>query len=140
MSHPRPRRARFRSPARIAAALLLALASAAGCARLGPLAARSDGALVRDAARLAPADEAGPGSLAVEALRVRLARAGQRFSISLYRPQATPGPLAAVVFLPGLLAPADQYESTARALASRGFLVAIRDRYGPFLSDRGLAA
>jgi dienelactone hydrolase len=48
--------------------------------------------------------------------------------------------LASVVFLPAYLTGEDQYESIARALASRGFLVAVHGRFGPFVSDHEMAA
>jgi len=116
----------------------MTLASVGACASAGPLGGDT---LARDAALLAHGDEAGPGELDVDASRLALTRAGRHFGVSLYRPRAAlPGLRPAVVFLPGFLAPADQYESTARALASRGFLVAVRSRYGPFVSDRALSA
>jgi dienelactone hydrolase len=44
-----------------------------------------------------------------------------------------------VVLLPGVMASDDQYESYARALASRGFVVALRDWYSYFRDDTDLA-
>lgn len=40
-----------------------------------------------------------------------------------------------MIFLPGRFAPEEQYESYARALASHGFVVAVRGRYGWFYPD-----
>jgi pimeloyl-ACP methyl ester carboxylesterase len=95
--------------------------------------------LARDAAGLAPNDPAGPGPLGVEAQGLILEQRAERFPVALYRPHDLAAPLPAVVFLPGYLAPEDQYESYARALASRGFLVAVSGRVDPFASDRGVA-
>ena len=58
--------------------------------------------------------------------------------VVIYRPSDLSGPLPAVVFLPGRVAPESQYESYARALASRGFVVAVRGWYSPLLSDEEL--
>lgn len=126
-------------PAPVALALLLAFANALGCALLGP-SGTGEGALARDAALLAPGDLAGPGSFVVDARKLTLTEKGRRTSVFVYRPRALGGLLPGVVFLPGLLAPAGQYQSIGRALASRGFVVAIRTRYGFFVSDRELAA
>lgn len=60
------------------------------------------------------------------------------FDIDLFAPSSPA--VAAVVFLPGFLAPARQYESYARGLADAGIAVAIRERYGPLRSDRELAS
>jgi dienelactone hydrolase len=58
----------------------------------------------------------------------------------LYRPREQSRPAPAVVFLPGRVAPESQYEGYARALASRGFVVAVRGWYSPMESDRELAS
>ncbi|WAK03822.1 hypothetical protein LZ558_08570 [Methylobacter sp. YRD-M1] len=64
---------------------------------------------------------------------------GESLEIALYKPTHPQTPAPAVVFLPGRMAPDDQYESYARALASRGFVVAVRSWYSLFRSDLELA-
>jgi len=140
--HRRPALSLHR-PAR-SAAVVLGLAVAGGifgacAARLGPLGPGLDGVLARDAAGLAPGDAAAPGPFRVDARGLRVPRPGRDAPVALYRPGARSGLSPAVVFLPGYLAPEDQYESIGRALASRGFLVAVRGRFGPFVSDREMA-
>ena len=111
--------------------LTLALAS---CMRFGPLGDGPGSALSRDASRLAKTDlaSAGPERVTGEGLDLG------RVSIALYRPTQLHGRAPAVVFLPGLMAPEWQYESYARDLASRGFVVAVRGGYGPFQSEVAL--
>ena len=118
-----------------------ALATIVGlaCARLGPLGSGPDDTFARDAARLAAGDEAGPGPFRVDARGVLATRPEGRFPVALYRPRGRGGLLPAVVFLPGYLVPERQYESIGRALASRGFVVAVRGRFGPLVSDREMA-
>ena len=137
--HLHIRIARVVQASAFACALGLAAATGSGCARIGPLGAAPDGALARDAARLAPGDEAAPGPLQVTARGLFIEQPGGRFPVALYRPQDLGDGLPAVVFLPGYLAPEDQYESLARTLASRGFLVAVRGRFGPFVTDHEMA-
>src|SRR4029077_4636457 len=97
----------------------------------GPLGEGPGSALARDATHLATTDlaSAGPERVTGEALDIG------RVSIALYRPTLLGGRAPAVVFLPGLMAPEWQYESYARDLASRGFVVAVRGGYGPFQSE-----
>jgi dienelactone hydrolase len=136
-SHARPLR---RVGLCVVVVLLAAtLGPVAGCARLGPIGPGLDGALWRDAPELAPGDAAGPGPLRVGAGGLSVERGGHRFDVVLYRPMNVSGPLPAVVFLPGYLAPEIQYESYARALASRGFLVAVHGRFPVFVSDDEVA-
>src|SRR5262249_34933299 len=61
------------------------------------------------------------------------------FPVVVYRPAMQRGPLPAVVFLPARSAPEWQYESYGRALASRGFVVAVRGWYSFFRTDPELA-
>jgi dienelactone hydrolase len=106
----------------------------AGAVRMGPLAPGPGETLARDACRLRGDDAAAPGPQRVSAAGVDLGP----FSAVVYRPEQLSGRAPAVVFLPGLMAPEKQYESYARALASRGFVVAVRGGYGPFTSDADL--
>lgn len=64
---------------------------------------------------------------------------GENFSVALFHPANSPALAPVIVFLPGRMAPDDQYESSARALASRGFIVAVRGWYSLFTSDIELA-
>ena len=82
----------------------------------------------------------GPGPLVVDAVGVSVDDGENSFDAVLYRPVGVPGLLPAVVFLPGYLAPEDQYEGYGRALASHGFLVAVHGRFSPFVSDEEAAA
>lgn len=105
--------------------------SSQGCARYGRLASGLGEVLQRDLAQ-ACSDELGlPGAAEVQAEGLAL----PRFPIVLYRPREIVGRAPAVVFLPGRFAPEEQYESYARALASRGFVVAVRGRYSWFYGD-----
>ncbi|HLM76747.1 MAG TPA: prolyl oligopeptidase family serine peptidase [Polyangiaceae bacterium] len=113
--------------------------SGLGCARYGNLGPGHGGVLADDADRLPPGDMAGPGLQAVVATGLTAKGSWGRLPIALYQPAGQRGPLPAVVFLPGRVAPESQYESYARALASRGFAVAVRGWYSPFWSDRELA-
>ena len=111
-----------------------------GCSRLGPIGPGLDSALWRDAPHLVAGDEGGPGPLRVAAVGVSVDRGENSFNAVLYRPADLAGQLPAIVFLPGYLAPEDQYEGYARALASRGFLVAVHGRFSPFVSDGEMTA
>ncbi len=104
------------------------------CVRMGSLPPGPGAALARDARQLRRGDWAGPGPEMVTAGGMDIGR----FAIVLYRPARMERPAPAVVFLPGLMAPEFQYESYARDLASRGFVVAVRGGYGPFRSDAEL--
>jgi dienelactone hydrolase len=99
--------------------------------RFGPLGVGPGTALSRDAAHLQSSDLAAPGPALVTGEGLDIGRV----SIALYRPAHMTGRAPAVVFLPGLMAPEWQYESYARDLASRGFVVAVRGGYGPFMSE-----
>ncbi len=106
----------------------------AGCARMGPLGSGPGSTLASDARRLRPDDVAAPGPERVRAKGVELGP----ISVVLYQPEDLHGRAPAVVFLPGLMAPEAQYESYARDLASRGFVVAVREAYGPFEGETDL--
>ena len=65
----------------------------------------------------------------------------RRFDIVLARPErenVAAGRAPAIVFLPGRFAPEAQYESYARLLASRGYVVAVRAQYSWFYTDAQL--
>lgn len=64
---------------------------------------------------------------------------GEKLEFTLFRPDLMTAQAPAVVFLPGLMADVDQYASYARALASRGIVVAVHEWYSPFTSDLELA-
>ena len=115
----------------------LLLFSVVGCEHVGHLV--SNGVLITDAMGLSAGDLAGPGPQVVFSERIEMSLRGESLEIALYEPAKTKTPLPAVVFLPGLMATDDQYDSYARALASRGFVVALRGWYSPFLSDIKLA-
>lgn len=107
---------------------------------------------------VASATQAAPGSLAVaidseprrgilpqplrqaiEVSDVEIDGPGGSLTVTLYRPHAFQRHAPAIVFLPGLMAPVDQYDSYARALAAEGFLVAAHEWYSPLTSDIELA-
>ena len=96
--------------------------------------------LAADAKKLPPGDPAGPGPDAVSAQTVNVGDWDDGFAVSIYRPAAVDGPAPAIVFLPARAAPEWQYDSYARALASRGFVVALRTWYGFLRTDPELAA
>lgn len=114
---------------------MVVLATSA-CTRYGNLGFGLGSALTRDSRRLAAGDAAGPGSDDVMAVGMDVPHA---FPIVLYRPRNLHGAAPGVVFLPGRVAPEDQYESYGRALASHGFVVAMRGWYDPFRTDAQLA-
>lgn len=123
-----------RSGCHLAVFLLL---FAAGCNRVG-IVDPSD-TLPRDAIHLPPGDLARPGPQQVAAQRLAVRHQGQNLAIVLYIPASLRSDSPAVVFLPGRMAPDDQYESYGRALASRGFVVAMHGWYSPFTRDTELA-
>ncbi len=116
----------------------LALFAFPGCLRTGDLAPGLGSVLASDAAQLAAGAPERPGVHPVEA-KIFDREQGPRFSFAVYRPADLEGPLPAVVFLPGLMAPESQYESYGRWLASWGFVVAVRGWYGPLKGDHSLA-
>jgi Chlorophyllase enzyme len=118
--------------------LWLALLALPACTHLGPV--RDRGVLAADARLLPSGDSAAPGPLAVTAETVDVGGWDEGFSVSVYRPAAPPEPRPAVVFLPARAAPEWQYDSYARALASRGFVVALRTWYGFLRTDPELAS
>jgi len=84
-------------------------------------------------------DLADPGLQRVNMTRVKVHNQGKNLKVVLYKPARSHTRAPAIVFLPGLMATDDQYESYARALASRGFVVAVRRWYSLFRSDFELA-
>jgi len=108
-----------------------------GCSSLGALSPSNT--LTQDAVDMPSGDLAGLGSQQVIATRLKIDHQGEALSVVLYQPVDAPVNSPAIVFLPGLMAPDDQYESYARALASRGFIVAVRGWYSLFTSDLELA-
>jgi len=121
--------------------LLLVSAVALGaCGRLGDLGDGAHGVLAQDARQLPAGDPAGPGPDAVIAKGVHVGDWEDGFTAALYQPAGVHGPLPAVVFLPARGAPEWLYDSYARALASRGMVVAMRRWYGFFKTDPELAA
>jgi dienelactone hydrolase len=76
---------------------------------------------------------------AVEVSDVEIDGPEASLTVTLYRPRAFQRHAPAIVFLPGLMAPVDQYDSYARALAAEGFLVAAHEWYSPLTSDVELA-
>ncbi len=107
----------------------------AGCPRLGRLGSGAGALLTRDAAHLRADDAGRPGLYGVEAEGRVLPFPGGDVPMVVYRPVGTKAPAPAVVFLPGRFAPEEQYESYARLLASRGFVVVVRGRYSFFHPD-----
>lgn len=126
-------------PARVRPVLLLSCLGLGGCVRLGDLGGGVGDVLARDAAELSPDDASTPGRHEVVAQGLAAGDWDDRLVFSLYRPRTLAAAAPAIVFLPGRVAPESQYESYARALASRGFVVAVRGWYGPFLTDQELA-
>ncbi len=95
--------------------------------------------LATDAIDMSDGDLAGPGLQRVDSSRVEVLNRGESLEVALYKPAHPQIPAPAIVFLPGRMAPDDQYESYARALASHGFVVAVRSWYSVFRSDLELA-
>jgi len=95
--------------------------------------------LAMDAIDMPTGDLAGPGPQQVISTRMTVNHQGEDLPVALYQPVNSPAHAPAIVFLPGLMAPDDQYESYARALASRGFVVAVRGWYSMLTSDVELA-
>ncbi len=82
---------------------------------------------------------AGLGPQQIKATRLLIDHQGKTLSVALYEPIQIRSHAPAIVFLPGLMATDDQYESYARSLASFGFVVAVRGWYSLFTSDVELA-
>ena len=95
--------------------------------------------LATDAIGMPESDLAGPGRQRVDSTRVKVLNQGESLEVVLYKPAHPQASAPAIVFLPGRMATDDQYESYARALASRGFVVAVRTWYSLFRSDIELA-
>jgi dienelactone hydrolase len=95
--------------------------------------------LATDAIGMPESDLAGPGRQRVDSTRIEVLNQGESLEVVLYKPAHPQASAPAIVFLPGRMATDDQYESYARALASRGFVVAVRSWYSLFRSDLELA-
>jgi dienelactone hydrolase len=95
--------------------------------------------LAMDAVDMPAGDLAGPGPQPVVSNRITVSHQGEDLPVALYQPANATASAPAIVFLPGRMAPDDQYESYARALASRGFIVAVHGWYSLFTSDIELA-
>jgi dienelactone hydrolase len=95
--------------------------------------------LATDAIGMAQGDLAGLGPQPVDSSRVEVPDQDESLEVVLYKPARPQTPAPAVVFLPGRMATDDQYQSYARALASRGFVVAVRTWYSLFRTDLELA-
>ena len=110
---------------------------AMGCSTLGQINASST--LANDAVGMITDDLAGLGPMEVISTRINVDHQGETISVTLYQPRYTQAAAPAIVFLPGRMATDDQYESYARALASRGFVVAVHGWYSLFVTDLELA-
>ncbi len=110
---------------------------AMGCSTLGQLSPSAT--LANDAVDMITDDLAGPGPKEVTSTRMNIIHQGESMSVTLYQPNYAVKNAPAIVFLPGRMATDDQYESYARALASRGFIVAVHGWYSLFKSDIELA-
>ena len=110
---------------------------ALGCSTLGQL--NPSTTLANDSVDMITDDLAGPGPKAVTSTRMNIIHQGESMSVTLYQPNYVVKTAPAIVFLPGRMATDDQYESYARALASRGFIVAVHGWYSLFTSDLELA-
>ncbi|MGZ5055125.1 MAG: dienelactone hydrolase family protein [Methylobacter sp.] len=95
--------------------------------------------LATDAIAMTQGDLAGLGPQPVDSSRVEVPDKDESLEVVLYKPARPQTPAPAVVFLPGRMASDDQYQSYARALASRGFVVAVRTWYSLFRTDLELA-
>lgn len=95
--------------------------------------------LATDAIGLPESDLAGPGRQRVDSTRIEVLNQGDSVEVVLYKPAHPQTSAPSIVFLPGRMATDDQYESYARALASRGFVVAVRGWYSLFRTDLELA-
>ena len=118
----------------LATSLLLLNVSRNGLLKQPPL-----DKVVNDTRDKPKGDLADPGLQSVNATRVKVLNQGKSLKVVLYKPARPKAPAPAIVFLPGRMATDDQYESYARALASRGFVVAVRRWYSLFRSDLELA-
>ena len=108
-----------------------------GCSTLGKF--NPSDTLANDAVNMKTGDLAGPGSQDVISTRMDITHQGESLSVTLYQPTQTALQTPAIVFLPGRMATDDQYESYARALASRGFIVAVHGWYSLLTTDLELA-
>jgi dienelactone hydrolase len=95
--------------------------------------------LAIDAIGMPEGDLAGFGPQSVDSARVEVPDQHESLEVVLYKPARPQTPAPAIVFLPGRMATDDQYQSYARALASRGFVVAVRSWYSLFRTDLELA-
>ncbi len=115
----------------------LVISLAMGCSTLGQINASST--LTNDAVGMITDDLAGLGPKEIISTRINIDQQGETISVTLYQPRYSQAAAPAIVFLPGRMATDDQYESYARALASRGFVVAVHGWYSLFVTDLELA-
>ena len=108
-----------------------------GCSTVGRF--NPSETLAHDAINMKIDDLAGPGSQAIISTHMEINHQNKSLSVTLYQPIKTAFPTPAIVFLPGRMATVDQYESYARALASRGFIVAVHGWYSLLTTDIELA-
>ena len=95
--------------------------------------------LMSDSVGLPAGDASTAGPLPIHVSRLEVIKDSDTLEIVLYRPERLAAHSPAIVFLPGRMAAEDQYESYARALASRGFVVAVRTWYSVFRTDLELS-
>ena len=113
-------------------------AALCSCARNHDLGVGLGATLLRDCHAGAIEGLVQPGQQSVQAIAMDIEAGGRRIPVVLYRPATVAGQAPAIVFLPGRFAPEDQYESYGRLLASLGFVVLERGRYGWFYPDDAL--
>ncbi len=133
----------FRRPFKnLTGALLTAFphifAGTGSCRSAGSTIVPSD-TIPRDTIHLPEGDLARPGPHQVVAQRMAVRHQGKALVVALYTPARFRKNSPSVVFLPGRMAPDNQYESYGRVLASRGFVVAMHGWYSPFTRDTELA-
>jgi dienelactone hydrolase len=120
------------------AALAALLVAPTACA--GYIFPRDPDVLGGDSARLPATDLAAMGGDRVKVAYVRVAAPGGGLNASVYYPvDRVRGTVPGVVFLPGAMIPAWEYESYAESLASRGMVVIVRAGYPLGTSHCGLA-
>ena len=117
--------------------LSIALSLLSGCASLTRT--YPQGKIEEDAHHPDHNDLAGLGAFPTSVYQARIKGPSTYLSLMVYQPTQYPLDAPGVVLLPGVMASVDQYESYARALASRGFIVALREWYSYAHEDEELA-